>query len=80
MTDLLQLTITQLHPTEMAQGLTLFIVAVAGHKSGVEIGRSNPIHAIAEALPLAALEPMVHVPEHHQRQRAVAADLIDGEG
>ena len=70
----------QLHPAEVTQGLAGAICAVAGNAGGIEVGGSGPVAAEALAIPLAAPEGVVHVPKHHQRHRAVEADLADGQG
>ena len=70
----------QLHPAEVTQGLARPIGAMAGHAGGIEVGGSRPITAKTLALPLAAAQGVVHVAKHHQGHRALAADLLDGQG
>ena len=77
MAGLAQLAIAQHHPAEVPQGLAALILAVARHEGGVEVGGAGAVDAETAALPLAALEAMVHVAKHHQRQRPQAADAID---
>ena len=80
MADFSELAVAQLHPAEVAQGHALLVVAVAGNEGGIEIGGAGAITAKAEPLPLASLELVMHVAEHHQRQRALPANAIDRQG
>ena len=80
MGDLLQHAALELHPTEMPQGTTLGVLAVARDKRGIEIGRPGSIPAEALTLPLTAFKPVMHVAKHHQRQRTTAANAIDRQG
>ena len=67
----------QFHPAEVAQIAAAGVLAMARYAGRIQVHRALPVDDEAASLPLAALERVVHVAEHHQGQRAVAADLTD---
>jgi len=71
---------TELRPTEMAQGPALIVFAMARNERSIEIGGPQTITAEAAALALSAFEAVVHVPKHHQRNRPMAPDPVEGQG
>jgi hypothetical protein len=70
----------QLHPAEVAQLPALAITAVTGHTGRIQIKGAGAVGAKGAAQAIAALEGVVHVAEHHQRQRPPDTDLTDRQG
>ena len=68
------------NPTEMAQGTTSGIAAMAGHAGGIQVRRASTVAAETNPVALASPKGMVHVAKHHQGNGAMATDLLNRQG
>jgi hypothetical protein len=80
MADMNQLLSGKFNPTEMAEGPTGGIAPMPRYASGIQIGRAGTVAAETHPIALTPSEGMVHVAKHHQGDRPLTSDLLNGHG
>jgi hypothetical protein len=80
MADMNQLVSGKFNPTEMAEGPTGGIAPMPGYASGIQIGRAGTVAAETHPIALTPSQGVVHVAKHHQGDRPLTSDLLNGHG